>query len=76
MIKPLILEIYTLKHKDHLVEEIKKGRYDIRTNSGAVILPSVWTALVQPFTTIKISFWTDSTTDTLFSPLGPRDARQ
>jgi hypothetical protein len=75
MIKPLIVESYTLKHKDHLVEEVKEGRYDIRTNSGAVILPSVWTTLVQPFTTIKISFWTDSSPDPTFSP-GPRDTRQ
>jgi hypothetical protein len=60
MIKPLLEEIYTLKHEEYLVGEVREGRYDIRTNDGAVILPTIWTSLVQPFTTIKISFWKET----------------
>jgi hypothetical protein len=75
MIKPLIVEVYTLKRQAYLGEEVKKGRYDIRTKSGAVILPSVWAALVQPFTTIKISFW-NAGSPNFVPPSTPRDTRE
>ena len=56
-IKPLIEEVYTLNHDEHHLDEIRKGRYDIQTEAGAIILPTVWSSIVKPFVTIKISFW-------------------
>jgi hypothetical protein len=38
---------------------LRKGKYDIRTEDGAIILPSVWKSIVKPFTTIGITLWED-----------------
>jgi hypothetical protein len=38
---------------------LSKGKYDICTEDGAIILPSAWQSIVKPFTTISITFWDD-----------------
>ncbi|CAO2655234.1 Nn.00g102980.m01.CDS01 [Neocucurbitaria sp. VM-36] len=59
-IKPLLEEVYTLLHQQDFVDDIKQGRYEIQTDDGDTILPSVWTAIVKPSSTIQICFTSNS----------------
>ncbi|KAH8725894.1 hypothetical protein GQ44DRAFT_652078 [Phaeosphaeriaceae sp. PMI808] len=56
MIKPLIEEVYARKDDEYHVGEVREGHYDIITTDGSVILPTVWSFIVKPSTTVQIAW--------------------
>jgi hypothetical protein len=56
-IKSLLEEVYTLRKDNVAVEAIRESRFDIQTDDGSIILPSVWSSIVKPSSTISIRFW-------------------
>ncbi|KAJ4362366.1 hypothetical protein N0V83_010459 [Neocucurbitaria cava] len=68
-IRPLLEEVYTLLNQQELVDDIKLGRYEIQTDDGATIIPSVWSAIVKPSSKIQIDFRSDR-------PIGRRRSTQ
>ncbi|KAL5120030.1 hypothetical protein ACEQ8H_002128 [Pleosporales sp. CAS-2024a] len=56
-IKPLIEEAYDSLHGDQHIIDVKNGDYNIQSDSGAIILPSLWDFFVTPSSRIEIAFW-------------------
>jgi hypothetical protein len=56
-IKPLLREAYAAQNDDIEVVAINAGWFDILTNDGSIILPSVWSSIVKPSSTISIRLW-------------------
>lgn len=54
--KGLIEEAYAAERFDSQRNVVVKGEYQILTEDGAIILPSVWDSIIRPSATIKISF--------------------
>jgi hypothetical protein len=50
----LIEEVYSQLDDEWSLEQVRAGKYTIRTESGAIILPSVWDSIVKPHLVIQI----------------------
>lgn len=55
-VKGLIEEAYAAERFDAQRNAVLKGEYQILTEDGAIILPSVWESILRPSATIRISF--------------------
>jgi hypothetical protein len=56
-IEPLLKEAYAAQNDDIELVAINAGWFDILTNDGSIILPSVWSSIVKPSSTISIRLW-------------------
>jgi hypothetical protein len=48
--------VYTQLGDAEVLEVIRERRYDIITDDGAIIIPTVWSSIVKPSMTLRISF--------------------
>ena len=47
----------SLTHVESMDSEIFRGRYDILSPSGEIILPEIWDSVVMPGWIVELRFW-------------------
>lgn len=53
---------------DTMSNEILKGKYDLLSPKGEIILPEIWEAVIQPGWEVELRFWSDTSVDIINSP--------